>query len=97
MRLVAFDKSGTPALAGRRGDELVDLSVAAPKLPTTLAALIAGGDEAMDAAKSAIDGAGADAAASQLLASYVNAQCADRRRELPWSAICEKIEAVVGE
>ena len=61
MRFVAFEKAGAPALAVRRGEDLIDLTVAAPNLPRGLAALLGGGDDALAAAKSAADGAGADA------------------------------------
>ena len=64
MRILAFDKSGNPTLGVRRGDEVVDLSVAAPDLPGDLPALLAGGDDAMAYAKSAIDGALGDAVRS---------------------------------
>lgn len=33
MRLLAFDKSGQPAIGVRRGRDVVDISVAAPGLP----------------------------------------------------------------
>jgi 2-keto-4-pentenoate hydratase/2-oxohepta-3-ene-1,7-dioic acid hydratase in catechol pathway len=55
MRILAFDKSGAPTLGIRRGDEVVDLSVAAPELPGDLPALLAGGDAAMAKAKAAAE------------------------------------------
>ena len=64
MRILAFDKSGNPTLGVRRGDEVVDLSVATPDLPGDLPALLAGGDDAMARAKSAVDGASGDAVRS---------------------------------
>ena len=64
MRIFAFDKSGNPTLGLRRGDEVVDLSVAAPDLPGDLPALLAGGDDAMVRAKSAADGASGEAVRS---------------------------------
>ena len=64
MRILAFDKSGNPTLGVRRGDEVVDLSVAAQDLPGDLPALLAGGDDAMALAKSAVDGASGDAVRS---------------------------------
>ena len=64
MRILAFDKSGNPTLGVRHGDEVVDLSVAAPDLPGDLPALLAGGDDAMARAKSAVDGASGDAVRS---------------------------------
>jgi 2-keto-4-pentenoate hydratase/2-oxohepta-3-ene-1,7-dioic acid hydratase in catechol pathway len=56
MRIVAFKRKDGPALAVRRGDDLIDLAVAAPKLPRELAALLAakgGLQAAKDAAKTA--------------------------------------------
>jgi 2-keto-4-pentenoate hydratase/2-oxohepta-3-ene-1,7-dioic acid hydratase in catechol pathway len=70
MRILAFDKSGNPTLGVRRGDEVVDLSVAAPDLPGDLPALLAGGDDAMARAKSAVDGASGDAVRSAEGLSY---------------------------
>ena len=61
MRFVAFEKTGAPALGLKRGDDLIDLAVAAPQLPATLAALLAGGDEALAAAGKAAESAGAEA------------------------------------
>ena len=40
MRLLAFDKDGVATLAVRRGDEIVDLSIAAPDLPRDIPALL---------------------------------------------------------
>jgi 2-keto-4-pentenoate hydratase/2-oxohepta-3-ene-1,7-dioic acid hydratase in catechol pathway len=54
MRLLAFDKDGAPAIAVRRGDEIVDLSVADPDLPGTVPALLALGDEAMERIAAAV-------------------------------------------
>ena len=64
MRILAFDKLGQPTLGVRRGEDVVDLSVAAPDLPGDMPALIAGGDDAMSRAKSAADGASGDAVIS---------------------------------
>ncbi len=47
MRLIAFDKAGKPALGLRRGDEIVDLAIADPKLPQDMPALLAAGDDAL--------------------------------------------------
>lgn len=47
MRLLAFDKAGKPALGLRRGDEIVDLTIADPKLPQDMPALLAAGDDAL--------------------------------------------------
>ena len=64
MRILAFDKSGEPALGVRRGDEVVDLAAAAPALPSDLPGLLAGGTDAMDRAKSAAEVATGDAVMS---------------------------------
>lgn len=53
MRLLAFDKSGQPAIGVRRGKEVVDLSAAAPTLPRDVPALLAAGPSALEAAKKA--------------------------------------------
>ena len=53
MRLLAFDKSGQPAIGIRRGKEVVDLSAAAPNLPRDVPALLAAGPSALEAAKKA--------------------------------------------
>lgn len=53
MRLLAFDKSGTPTLGARRGDEVVDLSVAAPDLPRDMPGLLALGEPGLQAAEAA--------------------------------------------
>jgi 2-keto-4-pentenoate hydratase/2-oxohepta-3-ene-1,7-dioic acid hydratase in catechol pathway/SAM-dependent methyltransferase len=54
MRLLAFDKDGVPTLAVRRGDEIVDLSVAAPDLPRDVPALLALGDGIMEQIAAAV-------------------------------------------
>ncbi len=64
MRILAFEKSGTPALGVRRGEEVVDLAAAAPDLPGDLPGLLAGGADAMDRAKSAAERAMGDAVMS---------------------------------
>lgn len=58
MRLVTFNKGGTPTAGVRLGDEIVDLSVAAPSLPQSVAGLLAGGRSALDAAATAANSAG---------------------------------------
>ena len=64
MRILAFDKSGKPALGVRRGDEVVDLAAAAPDLPGDLSGLLAGGTDAMGRAKTAAEAATGDAVMS---------------------------------
>ncbi|MFQ5956079.1 MAG: fumarylacetoacetate hydrolase family protein, partial [Kiloniellales bacterium] len=61
MRLLTFDKAGTPTLGARRDGEIVDLSVAAPDLPGDLKGLLGAGPQALERAAAAIAGAGADA------------------------------------
>jgi 2-keto-4-pentenoate hydratase/2-oxohepta-3-ene-1,7-dioic acid hydratase in catechol pathway len=53
MRLLAFDKSGQPVIGVRRGQEIVDLSVAAPDLPRDMPGLLAAGPAALEAARKA--------------------------------------------
>lgn len=48
MRLLAFDKDGTPSLALRRGEEMIDLAEAAPELPADMPGLLAAGAGARD-------------------------------------------------
>jgi 2-keto-4-pentenoate hydratase/2-oxohepta-3-ene-1,7-dioic acid hydratase in catechol pathway/SAM-dependent methyltransferase len=54
MRLLAFDKDGVPTLAVRRGDEAVDLSVAAPDMPRDIPGLLALGEGAMEQVAAAV-------------------------------------------
>jgi 2-keto-4-pentenoate hydratase/2-oxohepta-3-ene-1,7-dioic acid hydratase in catechol pathway/SAM-dependent methyltransferase len=54
MRLLAFDKDGVPTLAVRRGDEVVDLSVAAPDLPRDIPGLLTLGDGIMERVAAAV-------------------------------------------
>lgn len=54
MRLLAFDKNGTPTLAARRGDEIVDLSAAAPDLPGDVPGLLSLGDAAFERIAAAV-------------------------------------------
>ncbi len=61
MRIVAFKKKDGPALAVRRGADLIDLAVAAPTLPRELAALLAAAG-ALKAAREAAKRAKAKAA-----------------------------------
>lgn len=46
MRLVSFSKAGGSAVGLRQGDSIIDISVAAPKLPRTLAGILAAGASA---------------------------------------------------
>lgn len=59
MRLVSFHNNGVPAIGVVDGDTVVDLSKAAPELPSDMTAFIAAG--AQQAAKQAAANAGDDA------------------------------------
>lgn len=62
MRLATIDRNGTPTLVARKGDAYVDLAKADPGLPATLRGLLEAG--ALEQAKAAAEGAGADATVS---------------------------------
>ncbi len=47
MRLLAFDKDGVPTIGVRRGEAIVDLSLAAPELPRDIPGLLALGEGIM--------------------------------------------------
>jgi len=53
MRILSFSDKGQAKIGLRQGDKVIDLSVVAPKLPRDMAAFIAGGKAALDAAKKA--------------------------------------------
>lgn len=61
MRFLAFDKSGEPTIGLRKGDQLLDLSIAAPDLPRDMPSLLAGGTAAMEAAAAALASPSAEA------------------------------------
>jgi len=61
MRFVTFNDGGEDHVGLRDGDDVIDLAVAAPQLPSDLLGLIRGGDDALAAARSAADTAGAEA------------------------------------
>lgn len=71
MRIVNFDKNGTPTLGVRVGRKLVDLSVAAPELPRELKGLLAGGQRALDNALAAAKKAGKDAVVDEKKITYL--------------------------
>ena len=71
MRIVNFDKNGTPTLGLRVGRRLVDLSVAAPELPRDLKDLLAGGKRALDSAAAAAKAAGKDANVDEKKITYL--------------------------
>ena len=54
MRLITFDKDDRAVLGVRRGDEIVDLSLAAPWLPQPLIPLLTAGETAMQQVKAAV-------------------------------------------
>jgi len=56
MKLATFTHDNRTRIGAVAGDTLVDLSVAAPRLPTTMLAFLAAGSEAFGAAKHAVDG-----------------------------------------
>ncbi|HZD25054.1 MAG TPA: fumarylacetoacetate hydrolase family protein [Alphaproteobacteria bacterium] len=59
MRIATIDRNGKPVLAVRKGEGYVDLSIAAPKLPQDMTALLAAGG--LKQAAEAADGAGQEA------------------------------------
>ncbi|MDE0942348.1 MAG: fumarylacetoacetate hydrolase family protein [Alphaproteobacteria bacterium] len=69
MRIATLDVNGTATLAVRQGDNYVNLSKAAPDLPSDMSALIASGG--LDKAKAAAAGAGDDAKIAVADATYL--------------------------
>ena len=61
MRLLSFELNGVATTGVRLGDEVVDLSVAAPDLPRDIRSLLAAGPDALRAAERAASAAGAEA------------------------------------
>ena len=61
MRLLSFDNQGAARVGVRIGDEVIDLSVAAPELPRDMISLLAAGPDALSAARQAAASAGAGA------------------------------------
>jgi 2-keto-4-pentenoate hydratase/2-oxohepta-3-ene-1,7-dioic acid hydratase in catechol pathway len=61
MRIINFQGANAPALGVVRGDEAVDLSVAAPELPPSLRGLLSAGPEATARAAAAAAAAGGEA------------------------------------
>ncbi len=61
MRFISFTDHGQQRVGLRDGDEIIDLSVAAPHLPTDLLSLIEAGPDALAAAKLAVGSAGGSA------------------------------------
>jgi len=56
MKLVTFTHRGSTRIGVADGDQVVDLSSAAPELPTEMVALLEAGDAALDAARAAAAG-----------------------------------------
>lgn len=61
MRLLAFEKDGKQRMGVESGDQIIDLSIAAPKVPGDLTGIIEGGDKTLADIKAAIESAGDDA------------------------------------
>jgi len=61
MRLVSFQRDNENRVGLRQGDEVIDLSVAAPDLPGSLLGLLQGGPNALARAAASADGAAGDA------------------------------------
>ncbi|MGI9482116.1 MAG: fumarylacetoacetate hydrolase family protein [Hyphomicrobiales bacterium] len=57
MRLISFEKAGKLAVGAVSGDDIVDLTIAAPDLPDDMSRFIAAGQKALDTAAAAIDDA----------------------------------------
>ena len=55
MKLVTFSHAGSTGVGAVVGDEVVDLAVAAPKLPRDMNALLAAGPDALDAVRAALE------------------------------------------
>jgi 2-keto-4-pentenoate hydratase/2-oxohepta-3-ene-1,7-dioic acid hydratase in catechol pathway len=70
MRIISFEKNGQPTLGVRNGDELIDLSIAAPQLPADLRGLLMAGPAALQQAATAAENAGSDARLSCTGISY---------------------------
>lgn len=70
MRLLTFSKGGAPTLGVRRGEAVVDLSVAAPNLPLTMLSFLSAGADALKRAAAAA--ASAPAAARVPLAGLTH-------------------------
>lgn len=71
MRLMSFAKDGTNRVGCPAGDKIVDLSVAAPELPTDIVSLLATGPEALQQVVAAAEKAGDEALVSQNDIAYL--------------------------
>lgn len=61
MRLLTMTTKGGDVVGVRQGDKVIDLSIAAPALPSTIRGLLEAGDSAFTAINAAVDKASADA------------------------------------
>ena len=61
MRLLAFEKDGSPALGLRRGDEFIDLSEAEPDLPSDMPSLLGAWEAVKDRLSTLLDNPPANA------------------------------------
>jgi 2-keto-4-pentenoate hydratase/2-oxohepta-3-ene-1,7-dioic acid hydratase in catechol pathway len=59
MKLATFTHGSTTRIGVVEGDEIVDLSVAAPSLPSEMCAFLAAGEDALSAARAAVKPGGA--------------------------------------
>ncbi|MBL4666946.1 MAG: fumarylacetoacetate hydrolase family protein, partial [Sneathiella sp.] len=64
MRLISYKKNGESRIGLRREGDILDLSIIAPGLPTSIVGLLEIGSEAMVAAVTAGEAAGVDAIVS---------------------------------
>ena len=71
MRLVSFSKDGSHRIGYLNGDSVVDLSIAAPHLPSSLAGLLALGSEGLEEAKQAAMTANQGASIPESDISYI--------------------------
>lgn len=71
MRLVSFLNDGKPRIGCPNGDQIIDLFVADPSLPTDLLSLLEAGPEAMTKAKAAALDASSDALVNSAEITYL--------------------------
>ena len=61
MRLLTFDKAGKPTLGVRRGDEVIDLSIAVPEFKKDMISVLEAGQDALDYLSMALENVSSDA------------------------------------
>jgi len=71
MRIVSFSRDGKTAIGCPAGDDIIDLSVAAPALPNNLIDLLAAGPKTLEEAAEACKSAAKDAYISKSAVSYL--------------------------